>query len=178
MLQKETRARLLKRNWLDAMEEGSNSSGRQIRLKRRARTALEDLTLLAAKMPDGELEEVFTPIAIRRLLMVLLKVDAQQLNDELIKEEKRAIELCLLSRTLSSFYTKSGSGNVLDPYGTRLASLIAEYGITKCIEQYDMIESELSGPLTHQLFQSSEYCLRIANRIERYAPLDSAEPMK
>lgn len=70
MLSKKTRKRVQEHNW----NEHSNTSQFFQRLKQQADTAINDLTLLASKLDEKQLQEIFTVKKLEPFIRALIRV--------------------------------------------------------------------------------------------------------
>src|SRR5215210_4991305 len=66
------RRQLNEQNWLSIIEEDSNATQTWKRLRDKAIIAINDLKLLAEKLPDDKQEEIFNKLAIDKLVNSIL----------------------------------------------------------------------------------------------------------
>jgi hypothetical protein len=132
------RKRLNEQPWLFIIEEDSNATQTWKRLKANAITAITDLILLAEKLPNDKQEEIFDIHNIDKLVNSILF----PLRKDFDYDED-------------------------DSRRTRLAAILAEKGIRKCISQYSKITTpKLSEDLITRLRESISKCNEIALQIE------------
>ena len=72
MLGKPLVKRLSSRNWVDAMKHDSNPTQTWIRTKIKANRAINDLILLANKLPEEKQGEIFDETKVFRLIKSIL----------------------------------------------------------------------------------------------------------
>jgi hypothetical protein len=108
MLDKTTRKKLLKHNWLDYAQEHSNPSGALKRFRDQAQRAINDLALFAEKLPHGTQQEIFNYSNTNKLVNAILKgsPDGQDSSQDNARR-------------------------------TELAALLVRSGSYFCIEQYE-----------------------------------------
>ena len=132
------RKQLNEQNWLSIIEEDSNATQTWKRLRDKAITAINDLILLAGKLPDDKQEEIFNKLNIDKL--------ANSILFPLRKDFDYA---------------------EYDSRRTRLAAILAEKGIRKCISQTNkIIRPDLSEDLITALRGSISKCNGIALETE------------
>jgi hypothetical protein len=123
------------------MEEESNASQTWKRdIKDKVITTLDDLILLAHKLPNDKQEEIFTIQSVEKLISALL-----------IPREK-------------DFHYDQ-----FEVRRTNIAALLVEKGLTKCISQYSNIiqpRQELNEDLIAGLQKSSRICNGIALEVQ------------
>jgi hypothetical protein len=133
------RRKLNEQNWLRIIEQDSNATQTWKRLRDKAITAINDLILLAEKLPDDKQEEIFNKHNIDKLAnSILLPLRKDFDYDE------------------------------YDSRRTRLAAILAEKGIKKCISQTTKIirPGLLSEELIPGLRKSISSCNEIAIETE------------
>jgi len=108
MLKKDTRRQLREHGWLEIAKRHSNPTLALKRLKEQATEAINDLSLLAQKLPDDTLKDIFNYANINKLI------------NSLLAETK----------------FDGGTSALDDIEKTELASLMARRGIDFCIKQY------------------------------------------
>src|SRR5688500_4367786 len=74
MLTKSLRRKISEQNWLDLEKQESNPSQTWRRLRDQSITAINDLILLAKKLPEDKQEEIFNPARIEALIAQVLEV--------------------------------------------------------------------------------------------------------
>jgi hypothetical protein len=141
MLQKAMRKKLLEHDWVDIAKSESNPSQTLRRLRDEGNRAINDLALLAQKLPADTLKDIFNYTNISKLINSLLAE------------------------------TKFDSSNSAfdDIEKTRLASLMARRGIDFCIKQYGQkieTNSVLNESTIVQLNKSIDICDTIAFKME------------
>jgi hypothetical protein len=140
LLGKPLRRRLSEHNWLDAIRTDSNRYQTWARLRKSANLALDDLSLLAERLPNEKQEEIFTYQRVHALTKNIIWQPTWETNhDE--RDFRR----------------------------TYLAAEIAEECITKCIKQYKKIEPDevLAMPLLDKLQESIAACKHIAQKYSK-----------
>jgi hypothetical protein len=141
MLKKDTRRQLREHGWLEIAKRHSNPTLALNRLKEQAIEAINDLALLAQKLPDKTLKDIFNYTNMSKLI------------NSLLAETKL-----------------DGGGSALDDIEkTVLASLISRRGIDFCIKQYGQkieTNSVLNESTIAQLNKSIDICDTIAFKME------------
>jgi uncharacterized protein YhbP (UPF0306 family) len=140
MLQKSTLKKLSELKWLDIMKHDSNAPQTWNRIRNSANKAISQLKLLADVLPDKEQGQIFDYGNIRQLVSSMLGQPVW----------------------IDSNY------DLFDARRTRLAAILAEESLNKCITRYTTIEdspaiAELS--VAH-LQKSIEICKGIASKVE------------
>ena len=142
MLTKDTHRRLKEHGWLEIEKKHSNPYVALNRFKHQATEAIDDLTLIAQKLPDATLKDIFNYTNIKKLTSAVL-------NDN---------ELLVGDSTTTAD----------DVRRLQLATLLVEIGIQTCIEQYqskieqDSILNELT--ISH-LSRAREICNAISFKV-------------
>ena len=133
------RKQLSEQNWLRIIEEDSNATQTWKRLRDKAITAINDLILLAEKLPDDKQEEIFNRLNIDKLANSILF----RLRKDFDYDE-------------------------YDSRRTRLAAILAEKSIKKCISQTSRIarRPELIEDFIAGLRKSISNCAVIALETE------------
>ncbi len=143
MFQKETRKKLIKQNWLEIKQGDSNAYQTLKRFRDQSKDAIDDLSLVANKLPDNTLDEIFTSKKLEPFVLNILGVGPSRGK---IKSSRNS--------------TKRR---------TRIAAMLVEKCIDFCITQYDSLLSEspvLTGPTIRQLRESAAICTDIARKLE------------
>lgn len=148
MLQNDMREKLAYHKWVDIRRKTSNPSQTLNRFTKQANLALDDLALLAKRLPEINLGNMFTYKKIRVLLRSILYGN----NDYMY------------------FGDREDHYNDMDYNIQRaqLAALMARTGINFCIEQYESkIEqnSILNEPIINQLKQATKICDEIVSKL-------------
>ena len=141
MLNFSLRKQIKEQKWLDIMKKDSNPTQKWIRLRDRANRAISDLKLLADRLPDNRQQEIFDYGKIREFLSTILR------------------QPVWLDSNQDKF----------DARRTRLAAILAEESLTKCINQYkNRIEtSEILNKQNVSLLEDAiKLCKEIAMRIQ------------
>src|SRR5262249_9245713 len=112
MIHKSLRKELGDHNWLWIQKNDSNPSMKLRRLEKQSITAINDLSLLAQKLPEHAVAEIFSYDGLKRLVESILRKG----NDQ----EYSGIEV----------------ESTLDSRRLYLAALFAKEGIKLCIEEY------------------------------------------
>lgn len=141
MIHKSLRKELGDHNWLWIQKNDSNPSMKLKRLEKQSITAINDLSLLAQKLPEHAVAEIFSYDGLKRLVeSILRKGNDQECSDI-------EVESTLDSRRLY------------------LAALFAKEGIKLCIEEHIAQNSEspkLAEATVDQLNKTVELCSEIA----------------
>lgn len=146
MLHNETFKRLREHNWLEIKKNDSNPSQTIHRIKVNAERSVQELGLLADKVPDAIQEDVFTADNMGFLISKILKVGGFWVNG----------------------VPSSHSGR-LEARRTQISARLIKKCTGFCILQIQMLFPEtraLLEPTIKQLRQSVAICDDIANQIE------------
>jgi len=141
MLNFSLRKQIKEKKWSDIMEKDSNPTQKWIRLRDRANSAISDLKLLADRLPDTRQQEIFDYAKIRKFVSTILRQPVW----------------------LDSNHDK------FDARRTRLAAILAEESLKKCIDQYkNKIEkSDVFNKQNVSLLEDAiSLCNEIAIRIQ------------
>ena len=147
MLGKETRKKLTEQNWIDFIKQDSNPSQAWHRIRVKAHRALDDLTLLARKLPDDKQQEIFDN-KIRDLFSAILGTP-----DDYI------------SRTWNIPNLQSPA---TDYRRTRLVAVLVNVALNWCIFQHRSLFTETpeQSKLTiEQLERSKKICDELAYKL-------------
>ena len=136
MLNFSLRKQIKEQKWLDIMKKDSNPTQKWIRLRDRANRAISDLKLLADRLPDTRQQEIFDYGKIREFLSTILRQPVW----------------------LDSNHDK------FDARRTRLAAIMAEESLKKCIDQYKN-KIEKSEVLSKQNVSLLENAISLCNEI-------------
>ena len=92
------------------------------RIKKYAKQALQDLTLLAQTLPEDQQVEIFTDANVGKLMSAILKQSPEQMTklyeDRSLTKKKRA-RLLPLSYTLITLLNHYNLSHIIAPVGTR-----------------------------------------------------------
>jgi hypothetical protein len=140
MLGKSLSKKLSEQNWEKAMERDSNPTQTWIRTRTKADRALKHLIILANTLPDDKQEKIFSIENMNELI------------DTILRQPVWA----------EPHYDK------LDPRRSKLAAVLAEKSLKKCIAQYDKLEEgkAISKRITTHLEESIDICEDIALKTE------------
>lgn len=142
MLGNGPRSRISERNWLDIKGRESNPYQFWHRIRGQANTAINDLVLLANKLPEEKQEEIFSYANMKRLVeSVLAKKDKYMTAPDKLSDVRR----------------------------TQLAALLVEEGLKICMEKYESLLSEtppLTEPTTDHLNRTKTICKEIAYAVD------------
>lgn len=141
MLNFSLRKQIKEQKWLDIMKKDSNPTQKWIRLRDRANSAISDLKLLADRLPDNRQQEIFDYAKIKALVSTILR------------------QPVWLDSNQDKF----------DARRTRLAAILAEESLKKCIDQYkNKIEkSDIFNKQNISLLENAiSLCKEIAIRIQ------------
>jgi hypothetical protein len=141
LLPKSTRKKLLEHNWEEIASKDSNPYQTLQRLRGKAIRAVNDLILIAQRLPDESQKEIFNYANIKKLVSAILK------ENELIAGNSTSID------------------NVRR---IELAALLVRLGIMICIEQYQTkIEQDsiLNDLTINHLLRARDICNAISFKI-------------
>ena len=141
MLNFSLRKQIKEQKWLDIMKKDSNPTQKWIRIRDRANSAISDLKLLADRLPDNRQQEIFDYAKIKALVSTILR------------------QPVWLDSNQDKF----------DARRTRLAAILAEESLKKCIDQYkNKIEkSDVFNKQNVSLLENAiSLCNEIAIRIQ------------
>jgi hypothetical protein len=149
MLEKPTRKKLLEHNWVDIMKRDTNPTQTWRRIRDQAIRGLNDLTLLAKKLPDDKQQEIFDN-KVRDFFSAILRTD--QIDTEFI-------------HTPNLQYP---AHNYLDHRRTRLAAILIKEALHWCIYQHNLLFRETptqSKLIIEQLVRSEKICEELAYKL-------------
>jgi hypothetical protein len=109
MLDKHSRKKLSERTWLDIKKSDPNPYVTLRRWKDQANRAINDLTLIAQKLPDDTLKDIFNYTNIRKVVSAILRENEFAVRNSATVDDVRRIQL---------------------------AAVLVEIGITTCINEY------------------------------------------
>jgi hypothetical protein len=138
MLPKPTRRKLIEHNWIEIARKDSNPYQTLHRLQRKAITAINDLTLIAQRLPDEAQKEIFSYTNIKKLESAILR------DNELIG---------------------ANSSTIVDVRRIELAALLVRIGIWICIQQYQTKieqDSDLNDLTINHLLRARDICNAIS----------------
>lgn len=98
MLSKSMRKSLYERNWLDIENQESNPSQTWRRLKDRSIVAINDLILLANKLPEDKQREIFSPTRVEALIVQILYLGIYSRSQHDFNSRKSEIAARLIRR--------------------------------------------------------------------------------
>jgi hypothetical protein len=98
MLSKQMRKKLNEHSWLWIEKQESNPSQTWQRLKKQSVTAINDLTLLANKLPEDKQEEIFSPNRIEDLIAQIIHIGFFSQSHENFNSRKSEIASRLTKR--------------------------------------------------------------------------------
>ncbi|MGB7632385.1 MAG: hypothetical protein WBL68_01550 [Nitrososphaeraceae archaeon] len=98
MLSKSMRKKLNEHNWLWIEKQDSNPSQTWQRLKKLSVTAINDLTLLANKLPEDKQEEIFSPNRVEDLIAQIIYIGFFSQSHENFNSRKSEIAARLIKR--------------------------------------------------------------------------------
>jgi hypothetical protein len=137
MLPKPTRRKLIEHTWVEIARRDSNPYQTLHRLQRNAIMAINDLTLIAQKLPDEAQREIFSYTNIKKLTSAILE-------NELVV---------------------GNSSTMVDVRRIELAALLVRLGIWICIEQYQTKieqDSDLNDLTINHLLRARDICNAIS----------------
>ena len=98
MLSKQLRKNLSERNWLNIERQESNPSQTWLRLKKQSITAINDLILLANKLPEDKQKEIFSPARVEALVVQILYLGIFSQSHKDFNSRKSEIAARLIKR--------------------------------------------------------------------------------
>jgi hypothetical protein len=141
MLENETYRKLRERNWLEIVRKESNPSQFWHRIRDNVRKTIDQLALLATKLPDDKQEEIFNYGDIKKLITsIFTKNNSSSPIDELS-----------------------------DARRTHLAALLVEEGMKVCIKKYELLLNDtpaLTEPTIRELNRAKDICKEIAYKVD------------
>jgi hypothetical protein len=138
LLPKSTRKKLLEHNWEEIASRDSNPYQTLHRLRSMANRAINDLTLIAQRLPDEAQKDIFSYTNIKKLASAILR------ENELIV---------------------GNSTTIVDVRRIELAALLVRVGIWICIEQYQTKieqDSDLNDLTINHLLRARDICNAIS----------------
>ncbi len=133
------RKKLLEHNWEKIEKQDSNHTQAWHRIRKQSITALDDLILLAQKLPEGKQGQIFSTKKIDRLVSCLLSMEGNH-----------------------------SSSNYLSSRKAELAALLVERGINVNVFHYSRLEQDIPSlivPTVNHLKQSVSMCNDISYKI-------------
>lgn len=122
LLSKHQRKRLLEGTWSKFMEEDSNPSLTKKRIVENSNTALQDLTLLAKKLPNDEFQNIFKEKSIVSFYKSLLH-DSERLKDSSFSSDT---ELASLIASVSIKFCRERYAS-LNRYTPHISQTVVEH---------------------------------------------------
>jgi hypothetical protein len=156
MLDKQTRKKLLEREWPEIKLQESNPTQTLVRLRNIAIKAINDLTLVAQKLPEDTQKEIFTPSRIDGLIQNIFYKG-------------------------NLYHFQGHHQDIFDPRRAELAALLVERGVHLNSVQYRMLNKDtlsLVEPTINHLEQSVSICKDIARKLELKKIEEEAEQME
>jgi hypothetical protein len=144
MFTKNLRKIILEHDWVDIMKRSSNTTQTWRRIRDEATRGLNDLTLLAKKLPDDKQQEIFDN-KISDFLSAILGIDPT---------------IGLVEHQPNLRY--------LDPRTTKLAAELANIALNFCIYQHEFLLKDMPTQLkltTEQLLRSEKICDELAYKL-------------
>jgi hypothetical protein len=134
MLRQDMRRQLREHNWLDIANAASNPQQKLTRLRDEAIQALEDLVLLAKKLPDHKQKEIFNYPNIDKLLSAILKASSD--SHDSIEDSARKTEL-------ASLLVKRGAEFCIQEYRSKIEtdSILNDSNISKLKNSIDICDT-------------------------------------
>ncbi|NAL78419.1 hypothetical protein [Nitrososphaera sp. AFS] len=151
MLERATRKKLIEHNWKEIARRDSNKYQTLLRLQKNAITMVDDLTLIARRLPEETQKEIFSYTNVNKLLKAILG-------------------MLPVNRT-----------NVDDVRRSELAGLLVRLGIRICIEQYRTKveqDSDLNNLTINHLVRAKEICNAISFRLRMPRIVEEAKKQK
>ena len=142
MLRGATLKKFHEHDWEYIQENESNLSQSSNRIRNIANEALHDLALLAGKLPDESLQEIFTDRNMDAIILRLLKFAPLWLGFPI------------------------GRIRELDSWRTHLSTSLLEKCLYFCINQYELLEEETPA-LAETIMQLLKQTIKICKDIER-----------
>jgi len=133
------RKKLREHNWLELARKDPNPSATLRRLTYEANKAINDLVLLAEKLPDDRVAEIFSKANTGKMVHQILEGNRYEKKDVAFE------------------------GRI-----TQIAALLVRLGTTECIKQYQLkVEpnSILNEPIINHLKRTHEICDEIASKM-------------
>jgi hypothetical protein len=131
----------MQHDWLAIIRNERNPTQFWQRIRSQVDRAIDQLSLLAKKLPDDKQEQVFGYYNLKRLIISLLNKDNYADSVDETSDTRR----------------------------TQLAALLVEEGIKLCIKKYELLLSEtpaLTGPTIEHLNKAIDICKDIAYKID------------
>lgn len=134
MLRQDMRRQLREHNWLDIANAASNPQQKLTRLRDEAIQALEDLVLLAKKLPDHKQKEIFNYPNIDKLLNAILSASPDSHGS--IEDSARKAEL-------ASLLVKRGAEFCIQEYQSKIEtnSILNNSNISKLKNSIDICDT-------------------------------------
>ena len=154
MLKKHMRKKILEHDWLEIEKQESNPTQTWHRLRDMTIRAIDDLTLLAEKLPEDKQKEIFTHSRIKGLITQLLYG----------------------GRTRT--YSKPDTSDTSYPRRAQLAAMLVGKGTGLNSHQFQLLNRDtpsLVEPTTNHLRQAVNICKDISRKLELMRIEEEAE---
>lgn len=100
MFNKQTRKKYLEQDWLRIKEDGDNPSQRVKRLRDKVNTSMNDLAIVAKRLPDEEQEIIFDVSKLKELLESLMTFERNQHAEPIRRLKNYKIAMVLIKSGL------------------------------------------------------------------------------
>jgi hypothetical protein len=155
MLRQDMRRELREHNWVDIAKAASNRQQKLNRLRDQAIQALEDLVLLAKKLPDHKQKEIFNYPIIDKLFSAILNMSP---------DSHDSIEYSGRKTELASLLVKSGAEFCIQEYQSKIEtnSILNNSNISKLkdsIDICDVIAFKMKSPEIRSVEQKDDLTL-------------------
>jgi len=156
MLRKQMRKKILEHSWLELEKHESNPTQTWRRIRDEMVSAIDDIILLAQKLPEDKQKEIFTHSRIDGLIQnMLYKGDLYHFQDHY--------------------------QDIFDPRRSELAAILVERGVHLNSVQYRLLNKDtlsLVEPTINHLNQSVSICKDIARKLELKKIEEEAEQLE
>ena len=164
------RKRISERNWLDIEKQDSNPSQLWRRLKEESITAINDLILLANRLPDDKQREIFSPTRVEDLITQIIYIGFFSQSHENFNSRKSEIAARLIKRGIDLIInqymnTSSETPSLIKPTLDHLNQSVDICNDISYKMKLKNIDEELKGLEYQYLFSWNNMLTREKNRL-------------
>jgi hypothetical protein len=170
MLTQPMRKKISERNWLDIEKQDSNPSQLWRRLKEESITAINDLILLANRLPDDKQREIFSPTRVEDLITQIIYIGFFSQSHENFNSRKSEIAARLIKRGIDLIInqymnTSSETPSLIKPTLDHLNQSVDICNDISYKMKLKNIDEELKGLEYQYLFSWNNMLTREKNRL-------------
>src|ERR671919_2107619 len=170
MLTQPMRKKISERNWLDIEKQDSNPSQLWRRLKEESIKAINDLILLANRLPDDKQREIFSPTRVEDLITQIIYIGFFSQSHENFNSRKSEIAARLIKRGIDLIInqymnTSSETPSLIKPTLDHLNQSVDICNDISYKMKLKNIDEELEGLEYQYLFSWNNMLTREKNRL-------------